>query len=329
MFNFDENSNLKKQYLFSFVLATLSFIAAKSLQEVGVERYYQQKATHFEKEDGYFDLVHPESVTNLPMGVNAFTDFVIMDSTHLICLDDQVGGVLIYDLTSNKSQGYLPTGIDSKITEVTKIDSTIIIVDEKMDMHFLFPPYDSSSIITESLKDKSWISSGMCLHESTKRLFFVAETAIENEIQNYSIYTFNLNHRKLNNRPLFEIRPEEIELFAIANNIPIAAQQIAENGDTIRGFNFIPEVIAVHPKTNEIYVLSNSVRSLAVYNQFGQVVNFTMLDEEIFTNPKAMTFYPNGDLLLTNSDLKNPSIVRVKWNKLFQSKANHGLIFGR
>jgi hypothetical protein len=324
----NEIRNLKKQYFFSFVLAALSFIAAKSLQEVGVENYYHQKATHFEKENGYFDLIHPESVTNLPMGVNAFTDFVILDSTHLICLDDQVGGVLVYDLTSNNSQGYLPTGIDAKITEVTKIDSTIILVDEKMDLHFLLPPYDSTSITTESIKEKSWISSGMCLHEQTNRLFFVAESSIENEIQNYLIYTFNLNHRKLNERPLFEIKSDEIELFAITNNIPLPENRIDENGDTVQIFTFKPEVIAVHPKTNEIYILSSSDRSLVVYNQFGQVVNFAVLDEDIFVNPKAMTFYPNGDLLLTNSDLKNPSIVRVKWNKLFQSKATHGLIFG-
>jgi hypothetical protein len=319
---------LKKQYFFSFVLATLSFIAAKSLQEAGVENYYHQKASHFVKESGYFDLVHPESVTNLPMGVNAFTDFVIMDSTHLICLDDQIGGILVYDMVSNKSQGYLPTGIDSKITEVTKIDSTIILVDDRMDLHFLLPPYDSTSITTESLREKSWISSGMCLHEQTKRLFFVAESDIENEVQNHLIYTFNLNQRKLSERPLFEIKPEDIELFAISNNITLPANRLDENGDTVEIFSFKPDVIAVHPKTNEIYVLSTMDRSLAVYNQFGQVVNFTTLNEELFSQPKAMTFFPNGDLLLTNSDLKNPSVVRVKWNKLFQSKASHGLIFG-
>ncbi len=318
---------MKKQYFFSFVLATLSFIAAKSLQEAGVENYYLQKASHFVKERGYFDLVHPESVTNLPLGVNAFTDFVLMDSTHLVCLDDQIGGVLVYNLISNKSQGYLPTGIDSKITEVTKIDSTIVLVDENMDLHFLFPPYDSSSIVTESLREKSWISSGMCLHEQTKRLFFVAESDIENDVQNHLIYTFNLNQRKMNERPLFDIKPEDIELFAISNNINLPTNP-TEQADSIHYFTFKPDVIAVHPKTNEIYILSSANRSLAVYNQFGQVVNFTTLSEELFSQPKAMTFFPNGDLLLTNSDLKNPSVVRVKWNKLFQSKATHGLIFG-
>ncbi|MBM3186223.1 MAG: hypothetical protein FJZ67_07975, partial [Bacteroidetes bacterium] len=193
---------------------------------------------------------------------------------------------------------------------------------------FLLPPYDSSSIVTESLREKSWISSGMCLHEQTKRLFFVAESDIENDVQNHLIYTFNLNQRKMSERPLFEIKPEEIELFAISNNITLPTNPINKQTDSIQFFTFKPDVIAVHPKTNEIYILSSANRSLAVYNQFGQVVNFTTLSEELFSRPKAMTFFPNGDLLLTNSDLKNPSLVRVKWNKLFQSKASHGLIFG-
>ncbi len=322
-------NHLKKQYLFSFVLATLSFIAAKSLQEVGVKNYYFQKATDFIKEDGYFDLGHPESITSLPLGVKPFTDFTMMDSTHLVCVDEEIGGVLLYDISSNKSQGYLPTGIDSKIIEVSKIDSTIILVDEKMDVHFLLPPYDSTSITTATINEGSWISLGMCLHESTKRLFFITEVENENDTKSYMLYDYNINHRKLNESPLFEIRPLEIELFAINNNLILPENKLSIEGDTVSGFSFVPDVMAVHPKTNEIYVLSSQDKSLAVFNQFGQIVNYTVLNQEIFTSPKAMTFHPCGDLFLTNSDLMNPSVVRIKWNKLFQSKANHGLIFGR
>lgn len=307
----------------------MSFIAAKSLQEVGIKNYYYQKATDFVKEEGYFDLNHPESISILPLGVKPFTDFAIMDSTHLVCLDEEIGGVLLYDIVSNQSQGYLPTGIDSKIIEVSKIDSTIILVDEKMSVHFLLPPYDSTSITTESVNEGNWISTGMCLHEATKRLFFISKIDAEDESKSYFIYSYNLNHRILNEIPLFEIKPQEIEIFAINNNLVLPENKVITEGDTVSGFSFVPEVMAIHPKTNEIYILSSENRSLAVFNQFGQIVNYTVLDQEIFQTPKAMTFHPNGDLLLTNSDLMNPSVIRIKWNKLFQSKANHGLIFGR
>ena len=66
-----------------------------------------------------------------------------------------------------------------------------------------------------------------------------------------------------------------------------------------------------------------------MYNQFGEVVNFTSLDASIFSKPTGMTFQENGDLLISNSELLNPSIVKLKWNKLYQSLEGHGLIFGR
>ena len=70
---------MKKQYFFSFVLATLSFIAAKSLQKVGVENYYYEKATTFLKEDGYFNLIQPERISQLPMGIESFSDITFLD----------------------------------------------------------------------------------------------------------------------------------------------------------------------------------------------------------------------------------------------------------
>ena len=44
---------MKKQYFFSFVLALLSIVAAKSIEEIGIKTNYKKKATSFLKEDGY------------------------------------------------------------------------------------------------------------------------------------------------------------------------------------------------------------------------------------------------------------------------------------
>jgi hypothetical protein len=76
-------------------------------------------------------------------------------------------------------------------------------------------------------------------------------------------------------------------------------------------------------------VLSRADHSLVVFNQFGEIVNFTSLDKTTFSDPSAMTFKKSGDLVITDGNLMNPTVIQVKWNKLFQSKAGHGLIFGR
>ena len=67
---------------------------------------------------------------------------------------------------------------------------------------------------------------------------------------------------------------------------------------------------------------------MAVYNQFGELVNFAILTGRQFSNPSGMNFNTFGDLFISNNDLLNNSIVRVNWNKLFQNKESHSLIFG-
>lgn len=320
---------MKKQYFFSFVLAALSFVAAKSLQEVGVEHYYYEKATNFQKEDGYFDLAAPATISNLPMGIIPFSDVSMMDSTHLVCIDSKSGGVLFYDLTLNTVSNPLELGVNRQFTDVSMIDSTLILFDADKKVHFLLPPYDSTSFIASDELQEDFNSSGICLHESTKRLFMLGELQErENGEFSCSIYAFNLNRHKLREEPLFDINTADIELFAMNNNL-LLPRKITSEGDTIDGLNFKPTAMAIHPKTNEIYVLSSEDRSLVVFNQFGDIVNFTTLDATNFYKPTGMTFHKNGNLLITNSDLMHPSIVTLKWNKLLQSMESHGLIFGR
>lgn len=320
----------KKQYFFSFVLATMSFIAARSLQKVGVENYYFKKASNFQKEDGYFDLQHPNSVQTLPMGIQPFSDVALLDSTHLLGLNQESGMMFVYDLNDYSVVPFLSWDMESKIRNISTLDSTLLLVDDAKHIHFLSSPYDSSSLTTLNLENEQFDPTSVCYHKETNRLFLIASNEERTEgYSNSSIYAYNLNQRKLNAQPLFSISGEDIEAFAIQNNLMIPRSDLSIMDDTLESMNFTPTAIAVHPKTNEIYILSGSDHSLVVFNQFGEIVNFTTLDKNTFSHPSAMTFKKNGDLVITDGNLMNPTVIQVKWNKLLQSKNGHGLIFGR
>jgi hypothetical protein len=320
----------KKQYFFSFVLATMSFIAARSLQKVGVENYYVRKATNFQKEDGYFDLQHPNSVQTLPMGIQPFSDVTLFDSTHLIGLDEKNGSLFMYDMVANSVSPFLSWDLGAKICNISTMDSTLLLVDDAKHIHFLYSPYDEASLKTLNLDNEQFEATSVCIHQESHRLFLM--TSNEERTEGYSsssVYAYNLNQQKLNAQPLFSISGEDIEAFAIQNKLIAPHSDLSIIDDTLESMNFTPSAIAVHPKTNEIYVLSRGDHSLVVFNQFGEIVNFTSLDKTTFSNPSAMTFKKNGDLVITDGNMMNPTVIQVKWNKLFQSKAGHGLIFGR
>ena len=318
---------MKKQYFFSFVLATLSFIAAKSLQKVGVDNYYYEKATTFLKEDGYLNLAQSDQISLLPMGIESFSDIAFLDSTILICLQEDKSSLVLFDLSSNQVSTPITINLPNKIIDFSRIDSTIILLDDQVQVHFLLPPYDSSSLVTENDILGNWKSAATCIHESTKRMFILTQNNLEidNPISN-SIYTYTISKRKLNEKALFDISISDLEMFAIENNIATPQNKFTDLSDSLSQLIFNPTAMAIHPKTNEIYILSSENRSIVVFNQFGEVQNLIFLDEKLVSNPKAMTFHPSGDLLISNSDLMSPAIVRLKWNKIFQSKNRFELV---
>jgi hypothetical protein len=318
----------KKQYLFSFVLATLSFIAARSLEKIGVQRFYVDKASQFVKEDGYFDLEHPNSIVPLPMGNMPLSDLTLLDSTQMFCIQSSTGGVVIYDLDSNKISASLSLGIQEVIRDIVVVDSSLLLFDENMSVYRSYAPFDSLHTTQLTKGNTSWKSASICHHAMTHRLFIVGSVDNLEQTERF-VYTYNLNNTKFQEEPLFQFDVSALETFAQTNNIKINTFKVNAMQDTVLGFNFIPTAIAVHPKTNDIYILSSIDRTLAVFNQFGELVNLAVLEPRQFPVPSGMVFNAQGDLYISNNDLMNNSMVKVMWNKLFQKKSGHGLIFGR
>jgi hypothetical protein len=79
--------------------------------------------------------------------------------------------------------------------------------------------------------------------------------------------------------------------------------------------NFMPSCIAVHPKTDEVYVVSSIDHSLAVYEKSGKLINFVRLNKTLFIKPERILFLQNGDLVITNEGQQGKtSLLRFKWH---------------
>src|SRR5690606_38224258 len=63
---------------------------------------------------------------------------------------------------------------------------------------------------------------------------------------------------------------------------------------------FNPSEIAVHPKTNDIYVLEGKNPKLLIMDEQGILKTVYKLDEINFPQPEGMTFSADGDLYISN-----------------------------
>ena len=66
---------------------------------------------------------------------------------------------------------------------------------------------------------------------------------------------------------------------------------------------FNPSALAIHPITNELYVLSASERMIVVYE--GDVVKqVLLLSPDEFYKPEGLDFLSNGDMVICNEGMK-------------------------
>lgn len=320
---------MKRQVVFSFILATLSFIATKALEHFGVNEFYKFQAENFNKESGYFDLHHPNAIRYIPTGLFPFSEIATMDSTHIIAMQANGGnGLVLLSTDTNSFSVVNPLPASVKLNSFVRVDSLLYLIDDHMGVYVSSYPYDSTSSVKVTDNAPSWKSSSACFHKSTHRIYFNSD--VNNPVsRSRFVFTYNVNKNRYVSVPLFAYDVDAIERFALDNGLKIHATRITETNDTLAGLTLIPNAIAVHPKTNEVYILSGIDKALVVFDQFGEIKNFTELDPSLFPNPSGLAFADNGDLLISNEDFMKNSIVRIPWNKLWQSKGGKGLIFGR
>src|SRR5690606_37212141 len=63
---------------------------------------------------------------------------------------------------------------------------------------------------------------------------------------------------------------------------------------------FKPSGLAVHPVTQEIYVLSSVRKAIVVLGADGSVTGAATLPEALLNQPEGLAFLPNGDLVLSS-----------------------------
>jgi hypothetical protein len=68
---------------------------------------------------------------------------------------------------------------------------------------------------------------------------------------------------------------------------------------SLNNITFNPSAVAIHPITKELYVLSANDRMLAVYKD-KQLKYAVPLTAEEYYKPEGLSFFPNGDLLISS-----------------------------
>lgn len=310
---------MSKQIYFSFIIVALSFITVKRIQKAGVDQY-QIFHNIFQKEDGWFNFKKPNLQLNLPFELREISGLTDYSENEIACVQDENGIIFIYNLISDSIVEQYHFGENGDYEGLTRVDSTFFVLRSDATLMEVGFPYDTTNIISTKLDIPTWDNEGLCLDERNNRLLVAPKSKLGKGPEykdTRAIYSIDLATKKLNEKPLFLISISEIEAFANAHNLPLP-QKIAKNStDSISSLKFMPSSLAVHPKSDEIYIISAVDQTMAVYDKSGKLMNYMRLDPLVFNKPEGITFMKNGDMIITNEgQMGTPTLLKFNWLKL-------------
>ncbi len=112
-----------------------------------------------------------------------------------------------------------------------------------------------------------------------------------------SVYAFDLKSKTLSDLPVYKIDPLEVN-------------QLVPHGREENAHFFSPSGIAIHPITQDVYILSTAQKRMVVLDYNTGAIKYAIrLDKRMLPQPEGISFDTNGDLVLSSEGKKGEGLV--------------------
>ena len=260
--------------MFKYIISIFLFITCKNPKsKEGVATNYQ--------------LNKPSSSWEMPKKLVEISGISILDFPHILCINDEEGKLYEYNLETKevedtykfgKDGDYEDLAINGNIVYVLKSNGTIYkIKNFKTD-----PKVETYNTFLSGKHD----TEGLYFDKAGNRLLIACkeEVEIDGDDKNV-IYEFDLETNTLDKTPAFSIEKEDFTFKK-------------------KKHHFAPSGLAIHPKTQTLYIISSVGKLMVEMSQEGDILNKYSLDYSEFTQPEGIFFTDNGDLFISNEGKK-------------------------
>lgn len=185
--------------------------------------------------------------------------------------------------------------------DIKLVDSTFYVLKSNGNIIY-FKVLSKDSVIADKAKfpDDEKNEFEILYHdEAAKKLVLICKDCKGDNNKTVTAWAFNPSNNEYDKEPYFELNAEEI----------------TKKLDTDKN-KFKPSAAAIHPVTNDLYIVSSVNKALVIADRMGKIKNVIALDPRIFKQPEGLTFTPVGDLIISNESAEigaaNILIFKVK-----------------
>jgi hypothetical protein len=265
-----------------------------------------------------YNLSCPDRKLILPEILHEISGITVIDSSSVACIQDEKGILFILDLLKNEIKTQIVFRTHGDFEDVTRVDSSFYILRSDGTLfeiiNYSSPDFKKKTISTGIFADEN---EGLCYDKANNRLLIAPKLNNgkgSDFKKKHPIYGFSLSSGKLVKDPIFKFDLSKIKNFAVANEVSLTVKSKKKSRGSEPDIMFRPSAIGIHPITNKLFVLSGMERLLFVFEMNGTIEYIEKLNPELFNMPEGITFFKNGDMLISNEGQnKKPTLLRFNY----------------
>ncbi len=234
-----------------------------------------------------YNLAEPDKKIKLPDELDEISGISLWKEGVFACVQDEEGRIYFFNEKEEEVTENYRFAKDADFEDVVVGNGIIYALRSDGKIYELHPniseKWEEFEHQTE-LSDKN-DTEGICLSADGRKLLIACKNAsgIDNHIKDHrGIYSFDLENRELDETP--------VSLISIDQIIDVAEKKVA----------FMPSGLAVHPKTQDIYIISSVGKILLVLDTQNHIKHLQSLKHDHFKQPEGITFLPDGTLYISN-----------------------------
>jgi len=267
-----------------------------------------------------YDFSKPDKLVILPEILHEVSGVTALDSATVLCIQDEKGIVFQYNVIKDEIVHEYPFEMDGDFEGVALAGLTVFVL-RSDGVLYEIADYTKphSKVVSHETNIPSQNNEGLCYDAQANRLLIACKSKPGKGPgfkDKRVIYAFDLDSKTLSAEPVFNFDLDVIRKFALENDVQIPTRQKKNDKAPQPIIKFKPSAIMIHPATNQLYLLSASDHMLFVFDRKGTIEHIELLDQNIFNKSEGITFFSNGDALITNEGQEGkPTLLRFRYRK--------------
>lgn len=242
---------------------------------------------------GYqYDLLTPDRVFKLPGRLEEISGLSYWKDDILLCIEDETGHLYLFNHKEEKVINEIKFGKKGDYEGVANDNNRAYVINSNGKLyHFEIKNEPNVTKVELPFSSKNDLE-GICRGHGKDELYIACKRSpdlLGNDLKGRAIYQYDVKKEKVKQKPYIHLTTKVFEQ---------ALTDIGLRPST--HMPFMPSGIAIHPNTDEVYLISSVGKLLVVLDKTGNIITMAPLLKSLFRQPEGITFDMEGNLFIAS-----------------------------